>query len=182
MTRRKHHKVNTFPPEIVDEINKRLLEGRTYAEIVDWLKQMGHQLGTSSLQRYSKDFLASMERLKMIKEQAKALVRESGDTPGTEMAEAASQLALELIISKLQKAKELDEMDIADIIKAIPRLEQSAVRREALKFQFNKGVDAAVSRFKEQLRKEIGSNHPELEKQIFAILDQVADQTKQTKA
>ncbi len=175
MSRRKHHKVTTFPPEIVEEVNKRLVEGHTHQEIADWLKQMGHPLGRSSVQRYGKDFMARLERLKMIKEQARAIVHESGDTPGTEMAEAASQMALELIISKLQKVRDLDEVDIAAILKAIPRYEQSAVRREALKFQFNKGVEAAVSKIKDALKKELEADQG-LMQRIYDLVDKSKEQ------
>lgn len=173
--RRKHYKVNTFPDEIVEEINNRLVEGRTYGEIADWLKQMGHQIGESSIRRYNKDFMAQMERLKMIKEQVKSIVRESGDTPGTEMAEAASQLSLQLIISKLQKARDLNEMDIADIIKVIPRLEQSAVRREALKFQFSKGVETAAAKIKAALRKETEAD-PVLQERLYEMVERIKEQ------
>lgn len=175
MDRRKHHKVTTFPPEILEQVNKRLVEGHTHEDIANWLKQMGHPLGRSSVQRYSQDFMTRLERLKMIKEQARTIVRESGDTPGTEMAEAASQMALELIISKLQKAQDLNEVDIADVLKAIPRLEQSAVRREALKFHFNKGVEAAALKIKESLKKELEAD-PELMQRVIELVEQSKEQ------
>lgn len=175
MPRRTHHKVTTFPPEIVEEVNKRLVEGHTHEDIANWLKQMGHTLGRSSVQRYSQDFMSRLERLKMIKEQARAIVHESGDTPGTEMAEAASQIALELIISKLQKAQDLNDVDIADLLKAIPRYEQSAVRREALKFHFSKGVEAAATKIKEALKKELQSDH-DLMQRVIDLVDKTKEQ------
>jgi len=50
-SRRKHHKVTTFPQEIKEAVNNQLVAGKTYQEVVDWLNQMGHTIGWSSVQR-----------------------------------------------------------------------------------------------------------------------------------
>ncbi|MEW6423164.1 MAG: phage protein Gp27 family protein [Bacillota bacterium] len=181
MTRRKHHKVATLPAEVVEAVNEMLVRGHTYEEIADWLHQMGTPVSRSAVGRYGKDFLARLERVKLARDQAKAIVESNAGEPGTQLAEATTELAMSMVMETLVSLDEKDGKKVVELLKVIPRLADSATRRESLKFQFNRGVDAAVNRFKEQLRKEIGSNHPELEKQIFAILDQVADQTKQAK-
>lgn len=178
MTRRKHHKVTTFPSEIVEEVNNRLVEGHTYAQIVDWLKQMGHQIGTSSLQRYGKDFLARLDRLKQVREQAKAIVESNQDAPGTQLAEAASEMALSMVMETLMALDNpLQEAKVTELLKVLPKLADSATRREALKLQFNKGVEAAVKKLKAEIQREIGSN-PGLKEQICGIIDQVAQDLK----
>jgi hypothetical protein len=174
--RRKHFKVEAFPPEIVEAVNRKLVEGYTYQEVTDWLNQLGHDIGKSSVARYGKDFLSRLERLKVVKEQAKAIVEVNPDAPATEMAEAANQLATQLIMEFLMELDltDLAEAKVTEILKALARLEQSGVRREQLKFNFNKGVDAAAAKIKEALRAEVAAD-PELLGRLSEIVDRQAE-------
>ena len=166
--------MTTFPPEIVEEINNRLVDGYTYAKIVEWLREMGHQLSPMALQRYSKDFLARLDRLKQVREQAKAIVESNQDAPGTQLAEAANEMALSMVMETLMVMDNpLQEAKVTELLKVVPKLADAATRREALKLQFNKGVEAAVNKLKTEIQREIGSN-PGLKDQICGIVDQVA--------
>lgn len=175
MSRRKHSKITReLPPEIVEAVNNLLVEGRTYQEIADWLQEMGHDVSKSSVGRYGKDFLTELERLRIIRDQAQAIVDDNPDRPATELTEAASTLATQLIIEALmaeQDAKRVDEL--TGVFRAIAQLERSAVAREKLKFDFNKGVDAATGKLKEALRREMSTDS--------ALLEQVLDLVERTK-
>jgi len=173
--RRKHSKIETeLPPEIVEEVNARLVEGHTYLEVADWLKELGHQVSKSSVGRYGKDFLSRLERLRVVKDQARAIVEESGDRPATEMHEAANQLAVQLIMETLITVPDMKEAEITEVLKALSQLERSAVSREKLKYEFTKGVAAGLSRLKEELKAELNSD-PELLQRLFVLADKVKD-------
>ncbi|GAB6173290.1 MAG: DUF3486 family protein [Desulfitobacteriaceae bacterium] len=153
MTRRKHHKVTTdLPPELVDEVNRLLVDGRGYQEIADWLKQMGRSISKSSVGRYGKDFLTRLERLKIVRDQARAIVDTNPDRPATELNEAASTLASQLITEALMAAQdaggELDKK-VIEAIKALSMIEKSSVARERLKLEFKQKADAAVKQIEE---------------------------------
>lgn len=174
--RRKHYKVETFPAEVVEVINRKLVEGYTYQQVTDWLNQLGHEIGKSSVARYGRDFLSRLERLKVVKEQAKAIVETNPEAPATEMAEAANQLATQLIMEFLMQLDldDLQQAKVTEILKALARLEQSGVRREQLKLNFNRGVDAAAAKIKEALRAEVAAD-PDLMARLTAIVDQQAE-------
>jgi hypothetical protein len=172
----KHHKVLEFPPEIVETLNKKLVDGYTYQEIAEWLKQMGHEVGKSSIGRYGKDFLSRLERLKLIKDQAKAIVETNPDAPTTEMAEAANQLAIQLITEALMQVDNLEGAKITEVFKALALLERSGVAREKLKYEYDRGVKAAIAKLKAELKRELGSNTDllsQLEEMIESIQEQV---------
>lgn len=174
--RRKHHKITTFPPEIVEAVNKQLVAGKTYAELADWLSKMGHHIGASSIHRYGSDFLSKLEKLKLIKDQAKAIIESNADTPATEMAEAASQLALQHITEKLMEIDGLDDVKITELFKSIALLERSATSREKLKFDFDKGLRAATNKIKEMLQAEI-TGDPELLARLTEHVDAIQKRT-----
>lgn len=174
--RRKHYKVQDFPPQIIEEVNKLLATpGVTYESIVGWLRDKGHEIGKSSLQRYGSDFLSRMERLKVVQDQARAIMAESNGQPVTEMAEAANQLAMQLVMEHLMEVDSLEGEKITEILKALARLEQSGVRREELKLRFTKGVDEATTKIKDALRKELEAN-PELLNQMLDLVERAKDQ------
>lgn len=173
--RRKHSKIETeLPPELIEEVNARLVEGHTYQEVTDWLKEMGHQISKSSVGRYGKDFLSRLERLRVVKEQARAIVEESGDRPATEMHEAANQLAVQLIMETLITVPDMKEAEITEVLKALALLERSAVSREKLKYEFTKGVEAGLAKLKEELKSELNSD-PDLLQRLFVLADKVKD-------
>lgn len=151
MSRRKHSKIESeLPPEIVEEVNRLLVqEGKTYREIADWLKEMGHSIGKSSVGRYGKDFLARLERLRLVKDQARAIVEETGDRPATELHQAANELAVQLIMETLMTIPDLEGSKASELMKALALLERSAVSRENLKMEYQKKVNQAVNKIEE---------------------------------
>ncbi len=172
--RRKHHKVQDLPDELMATVNEKLVDGYTYQEIADFLKELGHPVGKSSVGRYGKDFLSRLERLKIVKEQAKTIVNNSADAPATEMAEAANQLAMQLIMEALMQVENLEGAKITSIMQSLAKLETSGVRREALKLNFNRGVEAAIEKIKAGLKEELGAN-PELMNKLAAMVDGQAE-------
>ena len=71
--------VRELPPELVETINNMLVrEGLTYQQVTDYLKEQGHNISRSSVGRYGKNFADRMERLRVIREQAKTIVESVG--------------------------------------------------------------------------------------------------------
>ncbi len=176
MARRKHSKIEReLPPELVEEINARLVEGHTYQEVADWLRQMGHQVSKSSVGRYGKDFLARLERLRIVRDQARAIVEDNADRPATELNEAASALASQLITEALLAAGDAGQgldKKVTEAIKALALLERSAVARERLKLEFKQKAEAAVARIEQTAQKK--GLDPEtlaiIKEQIYGII------------
>ena len=181
MARRKHSKITTILPDaLVQAINERLVAGETYESIAGYLRAQGHDISKSSVGRYGKDFLAKLERLRIVKEQARTIVNEGKDGPALEMTEAATQLALQLIMERLVTVENLDDAKSGEILKALALLERSAVQREKLKIDAGKLLDVAVERIKESLQAELEKN-PEVLERLVTIVDAVATEAKENK-
>lgn len=178
--RRRHSKIHQLPDPVVEEINRLLVSpGITYEMITDHLKKLGHDVSKSSVGRYGKDFVARLERLKIVKDQAKAILDEGGDRPATELQEAANQMAMQLIMETLMKVDNIDVSEdgekLTDVLKALANLERSAVSREKLKFEFNKGVEAAAAKIKEALKKELMAD-TDLQQKMMEVVEQAKAQ------
>ncbi len=179
--RRKHSKITSILLDgLVKAINERLVAGETYESIAEYIRAQGHEISKSSIGRYGKDFLSKLERLRVVKEQARTIVSENKDGPALEMTEAATQLALQLIMERLVAVDNLNSAKDGEILKALALLERSAVQREKLKMDAGKLLDVAVERIKSSLKDELEKNPDVLDK-LVRMVDDIATDTKDKK-
>lgn len=177
--RRSHSKVDQLPQELREAINDAIVNKRmTYKEITRLITEHGHSISQKSVERYGKDFLTKLDRISTAREQAKAIIESSVDAK-LEMADATSTVAFELLMSMMTNAqgKELDKLTL-EAIRTLATLERSAVSREKLRFEFDKGVRAAMELVKRDLAQEL-QQHPEVMEKINQILQQTEENLKQ---
>lgn len=183
-SRRKHSKVLQLPPEIVDAVNKQLTSGIPYRDIAEWINKITEDTGVEvshmSVQRYGKDFLSKLERLKVVNEQAKAILDTHGDGPDTALGEAANKMALSLIMEALVSAQNtLEGEKLSEVMKALAQLQRSSIATEKLKLTYDKGVSQAVERIKTQLHEELRAD-PDLFHRLAAKVDQIQRELSET--
>ncbi|MFA6111616.1 MAG: phage protein Gp27 family protein, partial [Candidatus Latescibacterota bacterium] len=75
--RRTHFKLQELPEDIQRTADRMISEGKTYRDIAAWLDEQGYEVSKSSVARYGATFLASLERLKVVGEQVKAILADT---------------------------------------------------------------------------------------------------------
>lgn len=154
-------------------VDKMLSEGYTYEDIVDAVCDAGERIGKSSIQRYHASFEQVAERITKTREQIKVLIDAVRDQPGTDLAEAANQIMMQGLLTRIASAEdEFDGLPLEKAGRLVATLERSAVTREKFKLQFNQGVGAAVDRIMEELRMHL-ANTPEVLSVLAAKLEKV---------
>lgn len=146
MTNRAHSKVDKLPDEIKDQVQELLVKGSTIAEIVDHLQDLAHKgeirpnqvCSKSSVGRYSKGYLRSLERIKVATQQSAAICKAAGEK-GLEMEQAAVYLVInELMRVIMPDEGEIDPETVAKAGTAIAKLQTSGATRERVKILLNK--------------------------------------------
>lgn len=162
--RRSHSKVNQLSPRLIEAINVAIAQdGVTYdhlADMVDdWVAQgaitQADAPSRSGLARHGKSFLARMEQLNRMREQAKTIVAEAGGD-GTVLEEAATNLVLNEIMAIFMAAdpeQGMKTVDVARIAQGLGRLQSSSVQRERLKVDMVKRAQAAAKKVAATARK-----------------------------
>lgn len=173
--RRSHPKIDDLPDELRKAVHERIVAGDTYRDISDWIRQKGHSISKTAVGDYGRNFLARLEQLKLVKEQARSIIDETQGQPATEMAEAANQIGLQLVMETLLKVNSLEGVKITEVLKALARLEQASTSRERLKFQYHKGATAAAEQIKARLRKEL-DGHPDLIERMTVMIDKTSQE------
>ncbi len=176
---RSHGKVDKLPEEIRKEVENRLLEGHTYKEIANYLKEMGHSISKTSIHRYGKPFLQKFESVRLAKEFAQLLAEDNIERPTTELHEANNALISQMIMEALISDK-VEQQTKLDAARSIATLQRAQVQNERLKLNARKeagAVHTALKRLKQQVYEEIGKHHPEVAKEIIKIADDIEKET-----
>ena len=161
--------VRELPPELVEAVNNLLVrEGLTYQEISDYLKEHGHNISKSSVGRYGKNFADNLQRLQLIREQAKTIVESAGTESPMVLAEASNQVAIQMILETLMKIPNLDGEEPIKLIQALGLMERTGTMRERLKLAARKKADEAVKTLEDKAEK--GQMKPEDLKYIREVI------------
>ncbi len=125
-------KVVTLPPETKAELDRRLLAGgfRGYEELELWLRELGYQIGKSSIHRYGSKLEERLDQLKRSTDQAKALVAASPDDAG-DMSQAVLRLMQEKIFSALMEMEvDPDDQSLGGLAKALAPLVRANIAQQ----------------------------------------------------
>ncbi len=152
-SKRSHSKITQLPKEIREAVDRKILDGCTYQEIAEHLNSLNHDISRSSVNRYGQKFIAKTEKLKLLQEQAKIIVEQSGDRPALEIVEATSQMALQVIMEHVIEMDSLKGAKATEVFKALALLERSSVQREKLKLDAKKKADEAVKNIESKAAK-----------------------------
>ena len=141
---RVHYKVQQLPEFVTSAVNVLLEGGYTYDDIAEVLSNLGHPVSKSSVARYGAHFVAKIERLQQSAGMARAIV-ESSDNTATQLEEAGTRLALDLVLQALAKIQDLDgEVDVLRLMEALSRLQSAGVQREKWKAELRAKAEAAA--------------------------------------
>lgn len=179
--RRKHSKVAQLPPAIRGAVHGLLISGKTIDEVIGHLKAMvskqelapGEAPSRSSVGRYAKGFLARMEKMDLVREQAKAIV-ERAEGQGLVVEEAAVSLVLNEIMTILMPEKKgnVQPKVVASVAMALAKLQSSSATRERAKIEIRKDMAARAKTAVEAIKKSKidGSERKRLVEEVNGIL------------
>jgi len=152
-----------LPRSIVKRVNEMLVEigpeRKTYEEIADWVKAEGHRTSKSAIDRYAKYFF-SLEKVKILSEQAKVIIQEAGEGSPLGLEEATSKLGTVVVMELLQETMKSDGVDakrIGQLLHDFAKLQSSSVQRERLKMDFRKKVERELSKMKKDYKAKPGA-------------------------
>jgi hypothetical protein len=139
---RKHSRIEDgLPADIRQQVDRLLIEGTTYEQIAAFLKDKGYDLSKSSVGRYGKDFLNMLRQVRILQDQAQALV--SDEATGLVAEEAISKLLAVQIFDQLRG--DMDVKGLSQVIGSFSKLQSSNVQRERLKIDLKERMAAAAN-------------------------------------
>lgn len=125
-------KVTTLPEVTRAELDRRLIAGgfRDYGELETWLKELGYEIGKSSIHRYGSKLEERLDQLKRATDQAKALVAAAPDDAG-DMSQAVLRLMQEKIFSALMEMEvDAESQSLGGLAKALAPLVRANIAQQ----------------------------------------------------
>jgi len=114
-------KVFDLPPEIRSELETRLISGgfAGYADLETWLRAQGYEISKSSIHRHGKNLEQRVDKIRVAREQARAIAEACPDEEG-QLLEAASALAQQQIFELLLNIDiDPNEVKMSDLNRAV---------------------------------------------------------------
>ncbi len=144
-------KISQLPPEIQEELNKKLIENTFsgYDGLEDWLEGMGFQISKSAIHRHGQEFEKKLVALKLATDQAKAVVDGSPDDEGA-MSEALIRLMQQKAFDTLMNLSGDQDISLTALGRMIADLSRASISQK---------------KFMEEVRGKIAAKFQELKKE-----------------
>ncbi len=155
MANRRHSKISKLPPEVFDAFNRKLAEHYTYKEIVEWLNQLGHPISHSSVGREAQNYMKTLERTKILRDQAKTIV-ETAAGEQMNLEAAAANVGVGKVLEFLMEMERIDQSEPAHkILTALARLQ---------------GTSASRVRVEEEIRRRMGQASKKVAEEVTQVV------------
>jgi Bacteriophage Mu, Gp27 len=138
-----------LPPDIKAALDKRLVTAgfQRYEELADWLGEMGYAVSKSAVHRYGQGFGEQLETLRLVTEQAKAVVDAAPDAEGA-VNDALMRLTQEKLFLILRNFDPgaVKKANITFIAKAVADLAKASVAQKAWADKLRQRTEAAADK------------------------------------
>jgi hypothetical protein len=166
-----------LPRDILEQVNRMLVEvgeGRkTYEQIAEWVISKGFQTSKSAIHRYAR-WMNALEKVKLVGEQARAIIDDTGEDP-MRIEEATAKLGAVVMMEVFQEAMRGDRIDVHHIGRLMgdfAKLQSSSILRERLKDDFRGKLDKAADEVVKAVKKQGLSEEKaaEIRKKILGVV------------
>jgi len=139
-------KVEQLPDSVRADLDARLIQSAFggYRELAEWLQDQGYEIHKSALHAYGQRFEERMASLKLVTQQARAVVEHSPDDEGA-VSEALMRLVQEKLFTVLMDLEvDPQTVDISKVAKSIAELGRASVTQKKYAAEVrNRAKDAA---------------------------------------
>lgn len=158
-------KIDLLPPEIRDEIDRKLIAGRTYDEIAEWLQDQGYDISRSTVGRFGHEFFKVWQVVRKNELKAKAFAGEDADA--LDLEQAVSKMLMSEVFDQVTEGKVKNLKDVSNTLKSVAQLQRSSVFRE----RYRKEIQEEANRKAAKAAKDVARQEGLSEEAISRIDD-----------
>lgn len=161
MPRRK--RIEGLPTDVKSWLDAALVEGNFsgYETLAGELKSRGYEIGKSSVHRYGQEFEERLKALRMVTEQARAVVEHSPDEEDA-VTQALVRLTQEKLFGVLMDMQvDPEKVNLAGITRSIAELARSSISVKKWAAEARAKIAAKISDLEAQAKEGNGRLDPE---------------------
>lgn len=173
--RRKHYKVDDLPPELHEEVDEMIKNGAYYHDIVEYIKSKGGTVSKSSVGRYAKNLLKTIEALQASQENFRAILDEIECYPELDVTEGILRLlAYQLLIAANELTEEqLTGLDFEAIIKNTISLTKAIAYKKDIDTKNRTAYENGKREYTTAFYDTIKAENPKLYKELVSFMKQL---------
>jgi len=153
----------TLPAEVKAWLDGALVEGNFsgYEALEEALKERGHEISKSAIHRYGQDFEERLKTLRLVTEQARAVVEHSPDDEDA-VNQALVRLTQEKLFGVLMDIKvDPETIDLSKLTRSISDLSRASITVKRYAAETRAKIGAALNDLDSQAREGKGRLDPE---------------------
>jgi hypothetical protein len=166
--------IDRLPAYLKDAVEQMLLKGRTYKEIVCFLRDNEKEVSQMAICRYASKYLATVEMLHVAQENARLISEQIDKYPDLDITEAIMRIANQQVLNALTSApvEAWGEIDPDNLLKNATALIRATAYKRKADMDVKTDKEAALDANKSLLFDVLAKKHPELYKQVMAAVKQ----------
>lgn len=154
----KRSKIKQLPPEIRQELDRRLVAGgfRDYSALASWLAEQGFEISRSAVHRYGQGVEERIERLKAATDIAVTIADEVGDDAG-KVTDAVVRMYQEKIFSALLEMQNVDpeSIDIVKLGRVVAEITRSSISQKKFMAEVKEKAKKAVENIEQKAKRRM---------------------------
>lgn len=172
--KRKHSKIDALPSDIKEAVEQMIMGDYTYRDVCDFVRETANiTLSEAAVCRYARGLNASVQEIRLVSENMRALTEEMQKFPQLDTTEGIARLISHKV---LQAVREMDEAALKDsdplkliekataLIRAVSVKNSTDVKAANLK-------NVAFESFKEDIFDAMAKENPELYRSLVQFIN-----------
>lgn len=171
--RRRNGKIARLPVALRDSVDKMLLAGVSYREIVQFLRENDVELSRQAVCNYARQFLATTQQLRMAQENYKLLLDEMERVPDMDTSEAIIRVTSNAVLNTLASAtpEEWKDINLSTLLREANSLIKVTSHKKRADMLNRTAEERAIESVRMNVFSVLRDKDPELYKRLSDALD-----------
>lgn len=180
MTTRKHSKIDALPEDLKQTVEFMMQSDYTYKDIVQYIKENGHDISISSVYRHAKSLDVSLKQIKMVQENFRAINEQLQKYPDVDTTNGIIKLLSHIVLERVQnmQKEELDGVDPIKLMKEANNLIRTAAYKKGNDMKNMDVMQAGYEKVKSIVFDAMQKEDPQLYKKVSEFLNAKVDLIK----
>ena len=181
MGRRKNRsrsKISQLPPEIRNTVDAMVQDPAdfTYNDIRDYLASQDVQISKSAIGTYARNLMESLEALAVSQESIRAMMETAAKVPEVDAVEIINRIAGQKIVQAIinKPDEEWTDLRLDKLLKEANGMTNAVAYKQRIDLQNKEDVAAATDELRAEFFAALGTDYPDLYRQLVQILDRRA--------
>lgn len=170
--KRRKYAIEKLNPEVKEKINDMIRENYTYSDIVEYIKSTGNNISYSSVQRYASNLIQTLQTLRVINENFRAIAEETEPYSNIDFGEPLLRLISSQLLESMGHLPEIQDIDINELTKNAVALTRAIAYKKKIDLQNKTTLENGLEQFESMIFEVLKDEKPQLYRELKKYLNE----------